>query len=204
MLIGLYLTTPITKPFLNTASDKEVGIALTVLFILSSLIPLLELYGVEMANFLSTTPYIFIYMLGYYLQWRVDYKKSRRNISLSIILIIISLVSIITRGNYGINTNCYADPASISIAASLFILMNQLDAKSTIAEKLSPYCFCVYLIHTVFINLSYKILDITPLNTFGSIPLAVAIPIFFTVFTILSFAGAFILTRIPLLKKHVL
>jgi surface polysaccharide O-acyltransferase-like enzyme len=205
MLIGLYLITPVVKPFLNTAKSKDIRTALFVLFTLSSLLPLLQLYGVEINSYLIiSSPYVFIYMLGYYLQWRVDYSKHKRNTLLATLLIITSLASIFARNLYGINTNCYADPASIFIAASLFILLKQLCAKSTIAEKLSPYCFGVYLVHAIFINLFYKILKLSPLTTLESLPLTVSIPLYFAMFSVLSFTATYALMKIPFLKKHIL
>ena len=86
----------------------------------------------------------------------------------------------------------------------LMEIAKEYDIKSSIAEKLSPYCFCVYLIHTIFINISYKILHITPLNILGDTSISITIPLFFIIFTILSFASAYILAKIPFLKKHVL
>lgn len=205
MLIGLYLITPIIKPFLNQANKKEIQTALIVMFTISSILPTLKSYNFQITSYMIiTTPFIFIYMLGYYLQWRINYDKQFRNKILSIILLCTSLTSIIVRICYDINLNGYFDPACILMAASLFVLFKQYNIKSHIAERLSPYCFCVYLIHTIFINASYKILHITPLNILGDTSLSITIPLFFIIFTTLSFTSAFLLTKIPFLKKHVL
>lgn len=205
MLIGLYLITPIIKPFLNQANNKEIQTALIVMFIISSILPTLKSYDFSITSYMIiTTPFIFIYMLGYYLQWRTNYDKSYRNKILSMTIFCTSLASIIIRIYYNVNLNGYFDPACILMAASLFVLFKQYDIKSSIAEKLSPYCFCVYLIHTIFINISYKILHITPLNILGDTSLSITIPIFFIIFTILSFANTFILMKVPFFKKYIL
>lgn len=202
MLIGLYLTTPIIKPFLNGATDRNIRISLIVMFIISSILPTLKSYDIHIESYMTiTTPFIFIYMLGYYLQWRA---KNDSSIILPIIIFITSLISIIVRICYGISLNGYFDPACILMGASLFLIFKRLNTASSFAEKLSPYCFCVYLIHTAFINASYKILHITPLNILGDTSSAITIPLFFVIFSILSFATAWVLMRIPILKKHVL
>ena len=205
MLIGLYLITPIIKPFLSQANNKDIRTALIVMFIISSILPTLKSYDFQITGYMIiTTPFIFIYMLGYYLQWRINYEKKLQNKILCFIVLGISLASIIIRICCNVNLYGYYDPACILMAASIFILFKQYDTKSSIAEKLSPYCFCVYLTHTIFINASYKILHITPLNILGDTPLSITIPIFFAIFTILSFASPYFLIKIPFLKKHVL
>ena len=205
MLIGLYLITPIIKPFLNQAKNKEVHIALIVMFIISSIIPTLINYNIPITSFLViSTPFIFIYMLGYYLQWRVDYKQKSRNIIFSVTTLLICTISIIIRILSEISIHGYSDPACILMGASMFVLFKQLEIKSLIAEKLSIYCFGVYLIHTVFINALYKILHITPLNILGNTSPAITIPLFFMIFSIISFISVFILIKIPFFKKYIL
>ncbi len=48
MLLGLYLVTPIIKPFVVEASDTELKISLGLLFVLSVLFPLIERMGVDL------------------------------------------------------------------------------------------------------------------------------------------------------------
>ena len=205
MLIGLYLITPIIKPFLNQATDKEVRIALVFMFVVSSVFPTLTNYGTSITSYMIiSTPFIFIYMLGYYLQWRLNYNDKKRNTLICLIILFASIASIIIRIYSGINMNGYFDPACILMAAALFILFKQFDISSSFAEKLSPYCFCVYLIHTIFINASYKILHITPLNILGNTSPVITIPLFFCIFSIISFTSAWVLMKIPFLKKNIL
>ena len=60
------MITPIIKPFAINATDKEIWMALGVLFILSSLLPTMNQYGAGMTGYMMlSTPYIFIYLLGY-------------------------------------------------------------------------------------------------------------------------------------------
>lgn len=204
LLIGLYLMTPVVKPFFNRAAKSEIRISLAIMFIACSVLPLLQSYDIENINYLtSLSPYLFIYVLGYYLQWRLDYTNVRFNTITSVVIFLISLLSIIIRACSG-QGNGYGDPACVLMAASLFVLFRQMNVTSSLAEKLSPYCFGVYLIHPIFINLSYKVLHLTPLHVLDGISVGVKIPLFFSVFAALSFACAYFLMKIPFLRKHIL
>lgn len=62
MLIGLYLITPILKPFLLKASNKDLIVALSTLGLLSSVLPTLNAYGISIGSYMILgTPYIYIY-----------------------------------------------------------------------------------------------------------------------------------------------
>lgn len=67
-------------------------------------------------------------------------------------------------------------------------------------QKASELTFTVYLIHPVFLNFFYKFLHITPL----SFPVWLSLPLFFLGTLLLSFASAWVLYRIPPLRKYVL
>ena len=67
--------------------------------------------------------------------------------------------------------------------------------------QMDRLCFCVYLVHPVFINFMYKFIKITPLNI-RIIP--IGITVFFMIFVIVSFVASFILNKIPFLRKNVL
>lgn len=75
MLIELYLITPIIKPFAVNASNKDWEIALGLLFIISSLLPTLNNMGIEITSYMIiSSPYIIIYLLGYWLCWKAPQK----------------------------------------------------------------------------------------------------------------------------------
>lgn len=205
MLISLYLITPIIKPFVNSASMKQFGVALLVMFVFSSLIPTFKLYGIDINGYIAIgTPFIFLYMLGYYLHVYIDCKKKSRIKRISWGLFALSTVAVFVKVLYGIEFKGYADVPCISMAISLFLLFKCYDLKNEFFAKMAPCCFAVYLVHPVFINLFYKILDINPLDTLSQLPLAIKIPLFFMVFSLLSFVLGFILLKIKPLKKHIL
>ena len=64
----------------------------------------------------------------------------------------------------------------------------------------SDLCFAIYLIHPLFINISYKFLHVTPWNY----PLVISFPVFWLVFLLLSVIAAWGLRQVPVLRKYVL
>lgn len=200
MLIGLYMITPIIKPFAINATDKEIWMALGVLFILSSLLPTMNQYGAGMTGYMMlSTPYIFIYLLGYALCWR---KCENRlfNKGLLVTICLLCFIIIIAKCYCDVMIFGYANPVIIILAAVIFLLFKDLKIEWKVADKLSKFCFAIYLIHPVFINFIYKFLNI---ETGKVVPCFNFIG-FFLLFTALSIIGAYILMKIPLLKKHVL
>ena len=200
MLIGLYLITPIIKPFVARASDKDWLEALGLLFVLSSLFPTLNAWGAGLTSYMIfSTPYLFIYMLGYWLCWKAP-QKICGNKTLLIVIIILCIGIIITKCYYRFDVYGYATPVVICLASAFFLLFKSLNVNWNLANRLTRYCFGIYLVHNVFINFAYKFLKI---ETEAVVPILNFIG-FFLLFTLLSLAGTYILMKIPFMKKHVL
>lgn len=156
MLIGLYLMTPIIKPFVVKASDRELLYGMGILFILSSLLPTMNMMGINLTGYMIiSTPYIFIYVLGYYLCWRFPDRLLNR-VWLIAILLLCSVIMLI-RAILGCNLYGYIDPTIICTGAALFLIVRMWNINSKLANRLTPYCFGVYLLHPVFINFMYKV-----------------------------------------------
>ena len=159
MLIGLYLITPVIKPFVVKASNKD-WLAALGLFVLSSLFPTLNAAGVGLTGYMIfSTPYLFIYLLGYWLCWKIP-QKIYGNKMLLIVIIILCIGIIITKCYYRLDVYGYATPVVICLASALFLLFKSLNMNWNIANKLAPYCLGIYLMHPVFINFVYKFLNI--------------------------------------------
>ena len=67
-------------------------------------------------------------------------------------------------------------------------------------EKAGALCFAVYLIHPVFLNIYYKFLHISPLD----FSVWVSLPVFFLAAFLPAVFVAWILRKVPVLKKYVL
>lgn len=68
MMIGLYIVTPICRHFVAHAGEAEWKYTIVGLFIVCILIPTINDYsGLTITQFLIRNPYIFYYLVGYYL-----------------------------------------------------------------------------------------------------------------------------------------
>lgn len=200
MLIGLYLITPVIKPFVTKASDRDWIAALVLLFVMSSLFPTMNAMGAGLTSWMIiSTPYIFIYMLGYWLCWKAPQRIVGNKATLTVVTLLCVAI-IVAKCYYGFNYYGYADPVTICLAATLFLLFRSFNVNWKFANWIAPYCFGIYLVHNVFINFTYKFLEV---ETEMVVPILNFIG-FFLMFTLLSLASTYILMKIPFMKKHVL
>lgn len=200
MLLGLYLITPIIKPFVVKATGRDWMMALGILFVLSSLLPTLNDMGVGITGYMiASTPFPFIYLLGYWLCWKASFKVFvNKPFLITIILLCLGIIVLKCYWRFGLYG--YADPVVICLASSMFLLFKSLDVNWNLANRLAPYCFGIYLVHPVFINFAYKFIGVeadlvVPIYNFIG---------FFMLFVVLSLCSTYILMKIPFLKKHVL
>ena len=139
MLIGLYLITPIIKPFVTKASDRDWTAALVLMFVMSSLFPTLNAMGAGLTSWMIiSTPYIFIYMLGYWLCWKAPQKMVGNKFALTAVTLL-CLAIIVARCYYGFNYYGYADPVTICLAAALFLLFRSFNVNWKFAKILEIY-----------------------------------------------------------------
>ena len=200
MLIGLYLITPIIKPFVTQATDKDWIAALVLLFVMSSLFPTMNAMGAGLTSWMIiSTPYIFIYMLGYWLCWKAPQRLVGNKFALMVVTLL-CLTIIVAKCYFGFNYYGYADPVTICLAATLFLSFRSFNVNWKFANWIAPYCFGIYLVHNVFINFAYKFLKI---ETEMVVPILNFI-CFFLLFTLLSLVSTYILMKIPFMRKYIL
>lgn len=99
----------------------------------------------------------------------------------------------------------YDYPFTVLLAVLLFALAANVNWRLTPKaemrwHKLSELCFAIYLIHPVFVNVAYKFLHLTPLDY----PLWISLPVFWLIILLLAVASAWVLRKIPFLRKYVL
>ncbi len=203
MLIGLYLLTPILKPFVTNSDNSSLLIAFGVLFIMCSIMPYFEKYGVGFNSsgngwmIIKNNPYILLYMLGFYISSK-EIKISKKT---SWIVFWGILCIFLIRFFFGINDFMYYDPVAILLSASLFLLFKQLNLSWNIADKLAPYCFGIYLTHPFFYNILSKVLHISPADYMEA---WVSIPLLGCLTFLASLLLCYIMRKIPFLTKYVL
>ena len=199
-LIGIYMILPILKAFVD--SDKEgKGIlwALGLLLTFDFIFPLVErLANIHIEFYIPLKYTIFYLLLGYFM---VTHEKI--GIKLDIVLIVLMWVLFLVSEWYGKSgmVVAYHSPVRVVMAIAIFDLFRHIKSNGNVERlwKIDRLCFGVYLIHPVFIHLSYKFLGLTPFSFGGLYPFATFG--FWIIFTICAFAGTWVMTRIPFLKK---
>lgn len=198
MLICLYMLTPLLKPFLQTESRSTVQMVLLVLFVLSSLLPMLKSYGVTLESWLLIgTPFVFYYVLGYYL----DSLEQLHLGAATCFMIFLLLPATILATFFGFlpaHEIAYSDTSVVIGAAALFLLFKRLNVHWPIATACYPYCFAIYLVHPFFINISRKVLH---LDLLAFAPSWISVPTALVVFFVLSLVVSWMLRKIPFMKK---
>lgn len=212
LILFLYLLTPMLKWILQKVSKGWIYVVMAVLLIGSSILPWLsQCFGTEFLVLPDLGIYVFYYLCGFLLVC-----KSEKNgnigkkvgspwvLPLVIGTLVVGMISYRLLALQRIEL-AYAYPPTVLLSVLLFIWAAswnlQLQEKTAgVWRKFGGLCFTIYLVHPVFINIAYKFLNLTPLK----FPLGVSLPIFFLVIMMLSVGSAWVLRKIPVLRKYVL
>lgn len=199
-LIGLYLFLPLFKAFCAQADAQTYRYLLILLFVIGSILPFLETVFHFKLGFIFPTVgiYLFYYLCGYYLHSYAPKNPSAHKIA---ICILIASILVILCGNIAkLNLDfSYDSPFVVLMSLSIFYLASYSKKNWTFCFRLRDYYFGMYLVHTVFLNLAYKLFHVTPLLLGGYI----LIPVFFMGTFLLSLLTAWIMKKLPLLGKYV-
>ena len=230
MIFFLYLITPALKALLKKLPAGALYLILALLFTGSSLLPFFKKLFV--LQWLPVLPdgciYLFYYLCGYLFavgkkddrQDKESGRISRGRLQLcaEVLLILLFAGMVLSRlvGNYKVQM-AYNYPFTVAVSLLLMWIFGERERKirkkhRTPLQKTGALCFGVYLVHPVFANIYYKFLHITPLNfpwaeflPGGVIPrIAVSLPLFFLMILLPAIITAWILYKIPLLRKYVL
>lgn len=217
MLIFIYLFIPVFKIFAAEASKQTYLYILMVLFTIFAVLPFVrETFGFQL--FLSIAPvqlsefgiYVFYFFAGFYIHeylFEEDGKilinsSIKKTFSIVSVLVAIGLVILIFLNEYmhlAIYMN-YNSVITVVLSLLVFAQAKMHMGECKLAGRLRDNLFGVYLIHTFFINLLYKVWNITPLMLGGY----VLIPVFVTGVFLISLMTVWILRRIPPLRKYIL
>ena len=224
MIIGLYMCIPIFKVIVKDKKTTRYFLCLS--FIFAFLIPwsihlaqdlitkesILTIINsisgdINLMNLSMLSCYAFYFVFGYYLS-NLDIKKKER-IIIYIFGIVgfvstIGLTLFITLNNNGALEFYYNDFAvNVFLEAySLFVFFKYCKFRNEkinkYAEKISKYCFGIYLVHALIIAKFDSIFGINSMsfNTFISVP-CIAVLVF-----IISYFISMIMNHIPIIKKY--
>jgi len=220
MIFFLYLITPAVKWLLKRLPLPAVFVFLIALFLGSSVLPYArKLFGLEwMAVLPDGAIYFFYYICGYlfavYRDGGICKRKSAPRACLGFRRMLPFLAAALAGGMAASRLSgkyivqmAYNYPFTVLLSLLLFAVGlegnrdgGQEKINAVAWEKAGALCFAVYLIHPLFLNIYYKFLHISPLDFF----IGVSLPVFFLAILLPAFFSAWILRKIPPLRKWVL
>ena len=219
LILFLYLITPLLKKVLRVLPVWGVVAMMAVIFLGSSVAPFLN--KVLDVNSIPVLPdggvYFLYYLCGYFFAVREVCVDKGRNVWLTAAVAVLALGMILSRTLAGFSIQmAYNYPFTVLLAVLLFAAgWNGSIKKHRIPwQEAGALSFAVYLVHPVYVNLLYKFVKITPFTVLeqcgvqsvaaGQTVLILLLAAFCLVVLALATATAWVLRKIPVLRKYVL
>ena len=219
LILFLYLITPLLKKVLRVLPVWGVVAMMAVIFLGSSVAPFLN--KVLDVNSIPVLPdggvYFLYYLCGYFFAVREVCVDKARNVWLTAAVAVLALGMILSRTLAGFSIQmAYNYPFTVLLAVLLFAAgWNGSIKKHRIPwQEAGALSFAVYLVHPVYVNLLYKFVKITPFTVLeqcgvqsvaaGQTVLILLLAAFCLVVLALATATAWVLRKIPVLRKYVL
>lgn len=219
LILFLYLITPLLKKVLRVLPVWGVAAVMAVIFLGSSVAPFLN--KVLDSNSIPVLPdggvYFLYYLCGYFFAVREVCVDKGRNVWLTAAVAVLALGMILSRTLAGFSIQmAYNYPFTVLLAVLLFAAgWNGSIKKHRIPwQEAGALSFAVYLVHPVYVNLLYKFVKITPFTVLeqcgvqsvaaGQTVLILLLAAFCLVVLALATATAWVLRKIPVLRKFVL
>ena len=219
LILFLYLITPLLKKVLRVLPVWGVVAMMAVIFLGSSVAPFLN--KVLDVNSIPVLPdggvYFLYYLCGYFFAVREVCVDKGRNVWLTAAVAVLALGMILSRTLAGFSIQmAYNYPFTVLLAELLFAAgWNGSIKKHRIPwQEAGALSFAVYLVHPVYVNLLYKFVKITPFTVLeqcgvqsiaaGQAVLILLLAAFCLVVLALATATAWVLRKIPVLRKYVL
>ena len=219
LILFLYLLTPLLKKVLRVLPVWGVVAMMAVIFLGSTVAPFLN--KVLDVNSIPVLPdggvYFLYYLCGYFFAVREVCVDKGRNVWLTAAVAVLALGMILSRTLAGFSIQmAYNYPFTVLLAVLLFAAgWNGSIKKHRIPwQEAGALSFAVYLVHPVYVNLLYKFVKITPFTVLeqcgvqsvaaGQAVLILLLAAFCLVVLALATATAWVLRKIPVLRKYVL
>lgn len=200
MLIGIYLVLPILQLAVSKMKDEHFIYLLGILMLFCFIFPTVtEVTGIRIAFSLPFTYPLFYLFAGYYIHSKPPH--GNKNIDAICITLIACLIVALNYLNlYPEKLTAYNSPliAVMAIFVFRYFRLRKFKVYREKIWKIDRLCFWVYLIHPLFIQCTYRLLKITPVD-FSLYYLACFA--FFLLFVSCSFLGSWILNKVPIMKK---
>lgn len=209
LLIGLYLLLPFYKKVVDNSSAKEIKYLLAVYIIFLSILPMLEIWGINCGFYIHVSTIYPFYLFGGYAIYKHIYCPGK---AASLVMFIIGTLLIIgctvVRWIYDIPSMeilwGYSSLFVIMQAVGFFALLKDVKhmgfrAVKWLLLKLDECSFGVYLIHMIFVRLILRYMGFNPYENGGILAFVAVI----AGILVISYTITWILKRIPFLKKIV-
>lgn len=200
MLPGLYLITPLLHTFNLHTTRKEhtqLAIALGTLGIVLPNISMLT--GVHMEDYMLLPSFVATFYVGYYLYTYCP-DNTKTIVASGICLILYTAYcAFATRSMHPIVGPEFG--LSIAAVAAMFCIIRRWPLCTGLCQWLSPHCFCIYIVHPVFLNIFFKILHI---ETYATGSAAVNMILVAGATFLLSLLTSYLLRLVPFLRNRVL
>ncbi|MBM6831326.1 acyltransferase [Faecalicoccus acidiformans] len=206
LLIGIYLLLPIYKVITSNASDKLIKYLLFIYFVFLSLIPMLEVFRIHIAFYITVSSiYPFYLFFGYALHHEIISLKRYQSLLMFILSsLCIILLTILNQENMNLDfeplLNNYSSIFVVIQSIGIFSLVDNIKwKKSAWVKKIDVLTFGVYLVHMIFIRSILKYMSINP---FLNIPV-LNITILVIMIFILSLLVVMALKKVPIINKFI-
>ena len=211
LIFFLYLITPAVRFLLQKIPKVWVYGLQVILLIGSSIFVYINKFvnGEVLPMIPAMGIYIFYYLCGYLFVSKENEitKKSRIPgwvLLLCVGLLVLGMVSNRLFASHQVQM-AYEYPGTVFCTLLLFGWAKSREWKMSekqlgLLRECSGLCFAIYLIHPVFLNIAYKFLHLTVLDY----PLWMSLPLFWLTTLLLSAGCAWILRKIPVLRRYVL
>lgn len=202
-IIVLYIIQPILKKILDNLNSKQK----MVLFIIWFLLGTFTMFFSNITEYYTTICYIGYFILGKYLYDFISKNDLSSYNFVFIIMILLSFIaSIFLNYSASVRLNmfynsffAYRTPYIMMASILFFILIYNIvhgRNHNKFIMVLSDLSFGVYLIHGIFLDITFKIFNYRDLNSIIGIPLFVCIIFIFSVFSVYILRKSKILKRV--------
>lgn len=219
VLIGIYLILIPLKKFIDNSNNRDICLFTAVLFVGNFIIPTINIgFGIEIENYMLFTQYVTYILLGYIIGGLHEKENCRIKNTINtmingggIWLGLWLLVSAMKITMQYVSVIKYGVGSALILGDRIFTMIQALSVFSLfkkymdnvpvgrMARSISRCSFGIYLIHPFYINLLYKMMNITPTNFI--IGIVFAIPVLQILVLALSWMTTFMMLKIPFIKK---
>lgn len=206
-LFGAVLLVPVLRAVVSAFDNRQRNYLIICMFLFLSFLPCIkELINFSLGiSFPISSVYCLYMLIGYWIdsgEIKISRKYSVLTLAICVlVLILMSIFQII----YSVSMEAftaYSSPLILALSVSIFSLaknmeINLSEKTPAFIVKIGELSFGVYLIHMLWINILYKLLEFNPF----SMNAVISFVIVFIAVSVLSLFSVWIMKKIPFVRK---